>query len=152
MLSRRALLALIMLAGSGLGAVAADGATQFIPTSTALDMARIVVRAEGFDLSDKSQFYFDLLPATAGKPEQGKTVTVQFYWHDDLNQVIAIDEPSGWALDTWNCKVFDYPALRRYRTANAPIAAAVAALKAQSDCGKFTVERTPKMRPSARHR
>lgn len=108
------------------------------------------MKSEGFDLSNKDRFYFDLLPTAAGRQGMSKTITLQFYWHDDLNEVIALDEQSGWAMDTWNCRIFDYPALRRYHRSGASVAAAAILLQSQGDCPKFVVERVPKLaKPSS---
>ena len=152
MLTRSVLVVLIIAGASReLGAPAA-GITRFLPTSSAIDIARTVVKAEGFDLSRKNLYYFDLLPAAKRQGASATTITIEFYWHDNLNKVISIDGQSGWAFDTWNCKVFDYPALRGYRGPGASVGMAVAMLKAQSDCDKFTVLRVPKTQDSVRYR
>jgi hypothetical protein len=87
---------------------------SFIPTSDAIDVAEKVARAEGYSLSHRSKFLFDLMRDKSGKPVFPGYVTVGFYWNSDIVNAISINEGTGQVLDIDKCTVFDYPSLRVY--------------------------------------
>lgn len=94
-----------------------SGATMkktFIPTSDAIEVAERVARAEGYSLTDRTKFFFDLMQDRNGKPLFPGFVTVGFYWNSDIVSAISINENTGQVLDIDKCLVFDYPSLQSY--------------------------------------
>jgi hypothetical protein len=87
----------------------------FIPTSAALDLAEKVARGEGYSLSDRTKFFFDVMLDKENKPVFAGYVTVGFYWNSDIVSAVSIDEETGQVLDIDKCTVFDYPGVRRFQ-------------------------------------
>jgi hypothetical protein len=116
----------------------------FFPTSEIIHMAETIARAEGYDLSDHKNYYFDLVQGRDGKPLIPGYVALEFYYGGDLIQTIAIDDHSGMAINMTACRIFDYPALRFYRASTAVTTNASVALKAHTGCDNFTLKRIPK--------
>jgi len=107
-----AAVALALLVGSQTGAPKAQ---VFIPTSAALDVAEKVARGEGYSLSDRTKFFFDIMLDKSNNPVFPGYITVGFYWNSDIVSAISIDEKTGQVLDIDKCIAFDYPSLRNFQ-------------------------------------
>lgn len=156
MLIRSSLLALATFAAIISGQTAPTGGTHvFIPTSTAIRIAEAVARGEGYDLSDRRRYFFDLVQGAAGKPLIDNYIALGFYWNGDLINTIAINERTGLTInertgltiDATGCAIFDYPALRAYRTSTKLTLIPPADLKQHTGCDSFQTIRVPKPIP-----
>lgn len=88
---------------------------SFLPTSGVIDVARMVARGLGYPLSNRSKYFFDLLPAKGGEPPIPGYITVGFYWNSDTVNAISIDAETGQVLDFGMCTVFQYPSIKRFQ-------------------------------------
>lgn len=86
-----------------------------IPTSDAIDLARIIARDEGYDVSDTKVFSFDLLMTKDGKPLLEGYTSIGFYINGDPRNTISINNMTGQTVDMFSCEVFDYPKLRPFQ-------------------------------------
>ncbi len=86
-----------------------------IPTSDAIDLARMIARDEGYDVSDTKVFSFDLLMTKDGKPLLEGYTNIGFYINGDPRNTISINNMTGQAVDMFSCEVFDYPELRPFQ-------------------------------------
>ena len=102
---------LVLLLGTQVPAKEVKG---FIPTSDAIDTARMVARGLGYSLADRTKYYFDLLPGPKGEPLFPGYVTVGFYWNSDTVNAISINEKTGQVFDINMCTWFDFPSIQRF--------------------------------------
>jgi hypothetical protein len=87
----------------------------FIPTSDAIDLARLIAHDEGYDVTKTSIYFFDLLTSTEGKPFIEGYTAVGFYINGNPRNLIVINNKTGQALDFNTCEVFDYPDLKSFQ-------------------------------------
>lgn len=129
--------------------VAAAQTRMFIPTSLAIDIARVVAKNLGYRLNDRHQYFFDELRSKEGQPAYPGYVTIEFVWEGDHVSAISISERTLQAIDMTACLVYDYPELRPDRddfvreTKTKPMT--LDELRSASDCGSRLEVRT---RPS----
>ena len=134
--AKAALIAILLMPRQG----AAQAQTKvFVPTSTAIDIARTVAMNLGYPLGDKQRYYFDVLSGRDGAPLYPGYVTVEFVWDGAHVSSVSINEQTLQTLDMTACLVFDYPDMKpdqaamSRRTGVKPLA--LARLRDESDCG-----------------
>lgn len=86
-----------------------------IPTSDAIDFARMIARDEGYDVRDTKVYYFDLLMTQDGKPLLQGYTSIGFDINGYHRNTISINDRTGQAIDMFSCEVFDYPDLRPFQ-------------------------------------
>ena len=86
-----------------------------IPTSDAVDLARMIAKDEGYDVGDTKVYYFDLLITRDGQPLLKGYTSLGFYINGNIRSTISISETTGQAVDMNSCEVFDYPDLKPFQ-------------------------------------
>jgi hypothetical protein len=86
-----------------------------ITTSDAIDLARMIARDEGYDVTKTSIYTFDLLITSEGKPFIQGYTSVGFDIKGNPRNLIAISDRTGQAIDYNTCEIFDYPDLRPFQ-------------------------------------
>jgi hypothetical protein len=86
-----------------------------IPTSDAVDLARMIARDEGYDVTKTAVYSFDLLTTSGGKPFHRGYTSIGFDINGNPRNLIAISDSTGQAIDYNTCEVFDYPELRPFQ-------------------------------------
>ena len=86
-----------------------------IPTSDAIDIARIIAKNEGYDIKNSQINYFELIAGHEGKPFVEGYTTIAFYISGNSRNLIAINNITGQAIDYNTCEVFDYPDLYSFQ-------------------------------------
>jgi hypothetical protein len=86
-----------------------------IPTSDAIDLARMIAKDEGYNVSDTKVFSFDLLMTNDGKPLLQGYTSIGFYINGDPRNTISFNNMTGQAIDMFSCEVFDYPEVRSFQ-------------------------------------
>jgi hypothetical protein len=123
----------------------------FIPTSAAIDISRRVVEDEGFSLSDKERYFFDVMLDKDQKPVYPGYITVGFYWNSSPANTISINEKTGQILDMDRCFLFEYPSVQKFsrdiRQENGERALSINELKETTGCGE-TLEILRKPKPT----
>ncbi|HEU4415206.1 MAG TPA: hypothetical protein VFT65_10530 [Candidatus Angelobacter sp.] len=87
----------------------------FIPTSEALQVAQRVARDQGYSISNRKVYYFELMLTPDGKPTYPGYVTFGFYGNSNPLNTIAISETTGQVIDPMICVVFEYPDLKPFQ-------------------------------------
>ncbi len=86
-----------------------------IATSDAIDLARMIARDEGYDVTKTTVYSFDLLTSSEGKPFVQGYTTIGFDINGNSRNLIAISDSTGQAIDYNTCEIFDYPDLRPFQ-------------------------------------
>jgi hypothetical protein len=89
--------------------------TVHITTSDAIDLARMIARNEGYDVTKTTVYSFDLLTGSEGKPFLQGYTSIGFDINGNARNLIAINNSTGQAIDYNTCEVFDYPDLRPFQ-------------------------------------
>jgi len=89
--------------------------TVHIPTSNAIDYARMIARDEGYDVSRTTVYTFDLLSGSGGQPFHPGYTAIGFEINADPRNLIVINNSTGQAIDYNTCEVFDYPDLKPFQ-------------------------------------
>lgn len=89
--------------------------TVHIPTSDAVDFARMIARDEGYDIQDTEVYYFDSLETRDGRPLLKGYTSVGFYINGNIRSSISISETTGQAFDMNSCEIFGYANLRPFQ-------------------------------------
>lgn len=122
-----------------------------IPTSVAVDVARLVAESEGYSLADSRRSFFDLMLDKMGGPVFPGYVTLGFYVSGHLVNSISINERTGQVLDIEHCTMFEYPKLWSFQNeisrATGARALGEAELRSPGACPTLTRLRTPKHSP-----
>src|SRR5438128_10764422 len=79
-----------------------------IPTSDAIDLARMIARNEGYDVTKTTIYSFDLL-TSQGKPFHAGYTSIGFDINGNTRNLISINDSTGQAIDYNTCEIFDYP-------------------------------------------
>lgn len=125
---------------------AAQKVKVFIPTSDAIDIARVVAKNLGYSLKDPHRYFFDELRTKDGASLYPGYVTIEFVWEGSDVTAVSISEKTLQVIDMMACLVYDYPELRADRddfireTGNKPMT--LDELRAVSDCGSRLEVRT----------
>ncbi len=85
-----------------------------ITTSDAIDLARIIARDEGYDVTKTKVYSFDLLTAPSGRPFQQGYTSIGFDISGNPRNLILISDTTGQAIDYNTCKIFDYSNLKPF--------------------------------------
>jgi hypothetical protein len=85
-----------------------------IPTSDAVDVARLIARAEGYDVSRTDIYSFEQL-TNSGKPFHQGYVAIGFNINGNARNLILINARTGQAIDYNTCEIFDFPSLRPFQ-------------------------------------
>jgi hypothetical protein len=86
-----------------------------ISTSDAVDVARIIARDEGYDVTNTKVYYFDLLTNSEGKPFLQGYTAIGFYIDGQERNLITINNATGQAIDYNTCEIFAYPDLKSFQ-------------------------------------
>lgn len=84
----------------------------FIPTSRAINIARMIARNEGYTLGDERRYWFDVRTQQDGTPLLAGFVSIEFVWNGHHVNTFAINEKTLQTIDSGQCILFDYPELR----------------------------------------
>jgi len=85
-----------------------------VPTSDAVDISRIVARNQGYNVSNRTLSYFDVLRTKDGKPPIPGYITVGFYVNSSPVLDISINETTGQVVDATRCLLFEYADVEKY--------------------------------------
>ncbi len=123
----------------------------FIPTSDAVDVARMVAEGLGYSLADRTKYFFDIIPGEKGAPLFPGYVTIGFYWNSNTVDAISINVNTGQVLDINMCKVFEYPQIKKFelrvkRGSGAP-PLSIEELQRQTGCESLKRLSVPRTRP-----
>jgi hypothetical protein len=89
--------------------------TVHITTSDAIDLARMIARGEGYDVTKTIVYSFDLLTGPEGKPFLQGYTTIDFDINGDERNLIGINDSTGQTIDYNTCEIFDYPDLKPFQ-------------------------------------
>lgn len=86
-----------------------------IPTSDAVDLARMIARDEGYDVTKTTVYSFELLMSSDGKPFVHGYTSIVFDINGRHRNLIAISNFTGQAIDYNTCEIFDFSDLRPFQ-------------------------------------
>ncbi len=86
-----------------------------IPTSDAVDLARLIAHDEGYDVTKTSVYYFEQLTGPAGTPFLEGYTSIGFDIDGNARNLIVINNSTGQAMDYNTCEIFDYPDLKPFQ-------------------------------------
>jgi hypothetical protein len=86
-----------------------------ILTSDAIDVARMIARDEGYDVTKTTVYYFQELTNSEGKPFLPGYTSIGFDINGNARNLISINNSTGQAIDFNTCEVFDYPDLKPFQ-------------------------------------
>ena len=86
-----------------------------IPTSDAIDLARMIARDEGYDVAKTTTYSFESLTGSEGKSFLHGYTTIAFNINGSARNLIGINNSTGQAIDYNTCEIFDYPNLRPFQ-------------------------------------
>lgn len=87
-----------------------------ISDSDAIDLAGIIARDEGYDLRIQTIDYsFDMAIDSGGHPIVPGYTSVIFEVNAVANNLIAINNSTGQAIEVNSCQVFDYPDVKPFQ-------------------------------------
>ena len=118
-----------------------------LPTSSAIDVARMLARDLGYPIDRyKKLYFFDVLTTEGGKPWFAGYISVSFWGRQPINQ-FEINERTGQVVDSSTCELFDFPDLRVFQREQQHLSRSRPRsdeeLKDEIGCDELTVVRKP---------
>jgi hypothetical protein len=86
-----------------------------IPTSDAVDLARLIAHDEGYDVTKTAVYYFEQLTGPQGAPFLEGYTSIGFYIEGNARNLIVINNSTGQAMDYNTCEIFDYADLKPFQ-------------------------------------
>src|SRR5882672_6388367 len=80
-----------------------------ITTSTAIDYARTIARDQGYDVSKKDLYSYDVMTHYGGKPIEDDYIAIDVRVGTHAANFLMINRHTGQAIDYNTCEIFDYP-------------------------------------------
>jgi hypothetical protein len=86
-----------------------------ITTSDAIDLAKIIARDEGYDVTNTRVYYFDLLITSKRKPLLQGYTSIGFYINGNIRSTVSINNGTGQSIDYNTCEVFEYSDVKPFQ-------------------------------------